>query len=220
MGRKYRTVHQFGKRKRRKAHWNFQKKKAPPTSTAAATSDTTAAATVNVEANGTVDSRQHRNGLDPDASSSADPDRVQHHADEKVASSLSLRSSDRGGNASVSHAPESEYMIVDLESINGLLRNTVCRTCRGSLSIAKDEREYGLAVKLRLVCSNCGLTENSEWSSPRVAGTARIRRFEVNVLASNAAKKIGIGPTALTNMLSTMGLSRKGQQKNNQEDAF
>ncbi|KAL1426533.1 hypothetical protein MTO96_018270 [Rhipicephalus appendiculatus] len=122
-----------------------------------------------------------------------------------------------GGNVSDSHAPESEYMIVDLEAINGLLRNTVCRTCRGSLSIAKDEREYGLAVKLRLVCSNCGLTDNSQWSSPRVAGT---RRFEVNVLASNATKKIGIGPTALNNMLSIMGLSRKGQRKINQEDEF
>lgn len=219
MKRKFATVHQFGKRKRRKAHWNFQKKKAPPTSTAAATSDTTAAPTVNFDTK-TVESRQHLNGLDPDDSSSGDPDRVQQHADEKVASSLSLRSSDRGGNASVNHAPESEYMIVDLESINGLLRNTVCRTCRGSLSIAKDEREYGLAVKLRLVCSNCGLTENSEWSSPRVAGTARVRRFEVNVLASSAAKKIGIGPTALNKMLSTMGLSRKGQQKANPEDVF
>uniref|UniRef100_A0A131Z220 Mutator-like transposase domain-containing protein n=1 Tax=Rhipicephalus appendiculatus TaxID=34631 RepID=A0A131Z220_RHIAP len=217
MGRKYSTVHQFGKKRRKKGHWNFQKK-APPTADAAG--DATAAPTVSVEASMTVDSRQHRNGLDTDASSSGDPDSVQQHADETVGSSLSLRSSDRGGNVSASHAAESEYMIVDLEAINGLLRNTVCRTCRGSLSIAKDEREYGLAVKLRLVCSNCGLADNGEWSSPRVAGTARIGRFEVNVLASSAAKKIGIGPTALNNMLSTMGLSRKGQRKTNQEDEF
>lgn len=214
MGRKYRTVHQYGKRKRRNTHLNFRKKVTP----AVATTDTvaTAAPTVIVEAS-TAESRQHHN---PDAV--ADSDRAQQQDDKEVASSASPRPSDSKCNASVSHAPESaaEYMIVDLEAINALLKSTVCRTCRGSLSIVKGEREYGLAVKLCLVCSNCGLTENSEWSSPRVAGTARIQPFEVNVLASRAAKKIGIGPTALNNMLSTMGLSHKGQRKTHQENVF
>lgn len=209
--RKFSTVHKYGSKKHKKRHLNFRNK-VPQISAAVATNETVATPNSDAVVAAAGEARQYRNGLDQDPSS-GDADRVQ--ADENVASLSSAHSSDLDGNVrdSNAHPPATEYMIVHLEAVNRLLANTVCRTCRGNLSVVRGEREYGLAAKLCLVCSNCGLTEKSEWSSPRVAGTATCNPFEVNVLASRAAKSVGLGPAALNNMLSTMGISRKKESR-------
>lgn len=207
-GPKFRTVHKYGK-KRKKALLNFRKK-VPQISANVATNETVDSDVVEAAVEARL-ARQHRNGLldpDPGSGDGGDADRVQAD-EENVASSSLVRSSDGNARNGDAHPPATEYMIVHLEAISRLLAMTVCRTCRGNLSVARGEREYGLAAKLCIVCSNCGLTDISEWSSPRVAGTAACNPFEVNVLASRAAKSVGLGPTALNNMLSTMGICRK-----------
>ncbi|KAH7959532.1 hypothetical protein HPB49_011646 [Dermacentor silvarum] len=101
------------------------------------------------------------------------------------------------------------YMIVDLSAINRLLERTNCRTCRGAVSIKNGARDYGIAVKLCLECSNCG-TVASEWSSRRTPGAAKCTPFEVNILAARAMQSIGNGQAALNDVFSIMGISHRG----------
>ncbi|XP_077531040.1 uncharacterized protein LOC144143104 [Haemaphysalis longicornis] len=101
------------------------------------------------------------------------------------------------------------YTIVDLSAINKLLEKTVCRVCKGDVSIEKSPREYGVAVELRLCCSVCGDVDR-EWSSQRVEGSAKCTPFEINILAARAVQATGNGQTALNDLFSTMGISHRG----------
>lgn len=138
------------------------RKEVPQTSAAVTTNEAIATPDSDV-VEASVEARQDRNGLDPDPSS-GDANRVQ--ADEKAASLSSARSSDRDGNVRDSNAnpPATECLIVDLDAINRLIAKTsVCRTCSGnSVSVVRGERGSGIAPKLCLVCSNCGVMKISE----------------------------------------------------------
>lgn len=153
--RRFRNVHKHGSKKK------HLRKEVPQTSATATTNEAVATPDSDV-VEASAEARQDRNGLDPDPSS-GDADRVQ--ADEKAASSSSARSSDRDGNVrdSNAHPLATEYLIVDLDAINRLLAKTVCQTCSGnSLSVVRGERGSGIAPKLCLVCSNCGVMKISK----------------------------------------------------------
>ncbi|CAN7980517.1 unnamed protein product, partial [Ixodes pacificus] len=108
-------------------------------------------------------------------------------------------------------APESTscFVVVSLDVVNSLLQLAKCKTCCGDVELVKGDREYGLAVKLKLCCKNCGDVA-SEWSSPRVEGPSKINPFEINVLAACAMQATGNGQTALNDIFATMNISHRG----------
>ncbi|KAH7931697.1 hypothetical protein HPB51_029725 [Rhipicephalus microplus] len=91
---------------------------------------------------------------------------------------MSVLASQRGTESS--SAPL--YTMFDLDMVNSLLNeHSACRVCRGHLTIERDTREYGVAVKLKLHCSNCeevGL----KWSSRQVSGSSNCNPFEIQRL--------------------------------------
>lgn len=99
--------------------------------------------------------------------------------------------------------------MVILDVVNSLLQLAKCKTCCGDVELVKGDREYGLAVKLKLCCKNCGDVA-SEWSSPRVEGPSKINPFEINVLAGCAMQATGNGQTALNDIFATINISHRG----------
>ncbi|XP_077494020.1 uncharacterized protein LOC144104733 [Amblyomma americanum] len=106
-------------------------------------------------------------------------------------------------------ADDSAFSIVSLDSFNELLRAVKCRVCGGDVHVSKGNREYGLAVKLSLVCVNCGDTA-SAWSSPRAEGSQKINPFAVNILAARAMQSTGNRRTALNDVFAAMNISHRG----------
>lgn len=104
-----------------------------------------------------------------------------------------------------------EYIIVDMSILKKLFASTSCSKCgMASVQLAKcSGREYGLAVKLVLTCSNCDFAER-HFSSPRVPGKSSITPFEVNLRAMKGIQSIGKGVTALADFCATMNLSHRG----------
>lgn len=104
---------------------------------------------------------------------------------------------------------ETAFTIVNLEAVNALISRLQCKICKGDAQIMRGEREYGLAVKLQLVCTNCG-DVSSKWSSPRVDGDQKINPFTVNLLAARAMQATGNRQTALNDVFATMNIARRG----------
>ncbi|XP_077502161.1 uncharacterized protein LOC144113128 [Amblyomma americanum] len=124
----------------------------------------------------------------------------------------------RDGSASDCLLDEASFTIVCFESLNSLLKLVKCKTCGGNdLSFVKDEREYGLAVKLSLQCASCG-DASSAWSSPRVRGDQKINPFVVNVLAARAMQSTGNQQTALNDIFSSLNVSHRGLHNKTWQD--
>ncbi|CAN7946066.1 unnamed protein product [Ixodes pacificus] len=104
-----------------------------------------------------------------------------------------------------------QFVIVDMKVLNDLFAHARCGSCGvGSLTLSKAaDKEYGLAVKLVLVCSTCDF-QKKQFSSPRVAGTAKITPFEVNMRAMKGIQSIGKGVTALADFCACMNISHRG----------
>ncbi|KAM7310091.1 uncharacterized protein ISCGN_007049 [Ixodes scapularis] len=98
-----------------------------------------------------------------------------------------------------------------MKALNDLFAQAKCGSCgAGTLTLSKaTDKEYGLAVKLLLVCATCEF-EKKQFSSPRVAGTAKITPFEVNMRAMKGIQSIGKGVTALADFCASMNLSHRG----------
>lgn len=116
-----------------------------------------------------------------------------------------LAASDSGA----SPLDETSFTVVCLELVNTLLEHLKCKTCGGDAKICQDEREYGLAVKLMLVCTNCG-EKASVWSSPRVNGDKKVNPFAINILAARAMQATGNRQTALNDIFAVMNVSHRG----------
>ncbi|XP_070395670.1 uncharacterized protein [Dermacentor albipictus] len=114
------------------------------------------------------------------------------------------------GTASEDDDRGTEY-IVHLSVLKKMFVSTSCSKCgMTTLQLAKcSEREYGLAVKLELTCSNCDFAER-HFSSPRVPKKSNIAPFEVNLRAMKGIQSIGKGATALVDFCAIMNLSRRG----------
>lgn len=145
----------------------------------------------------------------------ADIQEKQRRAEEKVQQLSSTAATVRKrdflsdtADAPVHSLDGTAFTIVSLDAVNALLALTKCKTCNGAVKIIKDEREYGLALKLHLVCANCDKT-SSAWSSPRVGGD-KISPFAVNILAARAMQATGNRQTALNDVFSVMNISHRG----------
>lgn len=73
--------------------------------------------------------------------------------------------------ATESEAPMSDasssaatYTVTNLAAVNSLLEFTACCVCRRGVNIEREARKFGVAVKLRTQCSNCG-DLGIEWGS-------------------------------------------------------
>ncbi|KAM7293084.1 hypothetical protein ISCGN_026214 [Ixodes scapularis] len=104
-----------------------------------------------------------------------------------------------------------QFIVVDMKAFNDLFAQAKCGSCgAGTLTLSKaTDKEYGLAVKLLLVCATCEF-EKKQFSSPRVAGTAKITPFEVNMRATKGIQSIGKGVTALADFCASMNWSHHG----------
>lgn len=174
-------------------------------------------APVSAAASDGVGDRQRATRIDTKFLTSADRAQQRKETEDKISSLSSTSASERKmrtlatarEDSDPSAASAATYVIVDLSAINRLLERTNCRTCRGAVSIKNGARDYGIAVKLCLECSNCG-TVASEWSSRRTPGAAKCTPFEVNILAARAMQSTGNGQAALNDVFSIMGISHRG----------
>lgn len=104
----------------------------------------------------------------------------------------------------------SQFVIVDIASLNELMCSVLCGSCgaSGSLIFDMSDRSYGLATKIGMKCTSCG-TERKTWTSRRTKGEGTITPFEVNVRAIKAIQSIGKGVTALNDFCATMNLTHQ-----------
>lgn len=112
----------------------------------------------------------------------------------------------RDANGSVH---DTAFTVVNLESFTELLSAVKCKVCGGNVDVSKGDREYGLAVRLALLCVNCGEI-SSAWSSPRAQGSQKISPFTVNILAARAMQSTGNRQTALNDVFAVMNISHRG----------
>lgn len=225
--RKFRTTHKFGK-KRKKCAQNRKKSSLEPTavtlSPLAAPESTTpmiaeaaneVAAGIDAPATGVADNTPaSRVRLDTVYLSSADKQNPQQQADEKTEELGSVSATERkmkllAPDCSAPSSSSTKYTVVDLRSVNDLLCFAECRVCKGAVSVERDVREFGIAVKLRMRCINCGEL-GTEWSSRRLPGPANCSPFEINVLAARVMQSTGNGQTALNDIFSSLGISHRG----------
>lgn len=102
---------------------------------------------------------------------------------------------------------DGRYSIVSLEAINRLLEHVKCGSCgAGDVKIVKEKRMYGLVAKLTLYCEICEDVA-TEWSSPRVNGTAKARSFDVNVRAERAKDKLSMWQSELHNVFNALDVA-------------
>lgn len=59
------------------------------------------------------------------------------------------------------------YIGVDMHAMNLLFGVLQCHTCNGRVNLVIGDHDYGLAVKLIVVCNNCGDIA-AEWSLQRL----------------------------------------------------
>lgn len=104
---------------------------------------------------------------------------------------------------------ETTFTVVCLDLVNTLLGHLKCKVCGGDAKIYQDEREYGLAVKLMLFCTNCG-DKAAVWSSPRVNGDKKVNPFVINILTARAMQATGNRQTALNDIFAVMNISHRG----------
>ncbi|KAM7295256.1 hypothetical protein ISCGN_024761, partial [Ixodes scapularis] len=162
-----------------------------------------------------ADSGGRRTRIDSTFLTSKDREVLQRQAEKKTAELSSTSATDRKMKMLATKcdaAPSSSpltYTIVNLDAVNSLLELTACRVCRGSVSIERETHDFGLAVKLKMHCGNCG-DIGSEWSSRRVGGEANCNPFAINLLAARAMQGSGNGQTALNDIFADLGISHRG----------
>lgn len=101
------------------------------------------------------------------------------------------------------------YLLMHLDILNAIMGALCCKACHGPATIVRGDRDYGLAVKVLVQCERCGEIAN-EWTSPRANGTKTCNPFEVNLLASRAMVATGNGQTKMNDIFATMGISHRG----------
>ncbi|CAN8029505.1 unnamed protein product [Ixodes persulcatus] len=123
--------------------------------------------------------------------------------------SVLLADMKNNADGSLPQTDQASFTVVNSDSLNALMKSVKCKIGGGDVKIGKGKREYGLAVKLFLACTNCG-DISSAWSSPRVNGDQRINPFAVNILAAGAMQSTGNHQTALNDVFSAMNISHRG----------
>lgn len=218
------TRYKYGKKKRKKSLISNTKRNAAPPeeSDERDTASPTEAADVDVGLTRLpaleVPTRSSRIRCDTTMLQPADLHARKDNADAKLQKLASTpatkRKFDRLGNSDAAAQPvdETAFVIAILESLNELFSVVKCKICGGDVRVKKCDREYGLAVKLMVMCVNCGDVA-AAWSSPRVDGSQKVNPFAVNILAARAMQTTGNRQAALNDIFSTMNISRRGLHK-------
>ncbi|XP_075550753.1 uncharacterized protein LOC142584524 [Dermacentor variabilis] len=220
---KFRSKHPFGKAVKRSLSENFKKGTATPRDTQdvelQASDDgvveaTTVGLTCPTSESGTGCNDRSRVRHDTTFLQPSEAEEQRRKAADKTEKLGSTAATERkkellADSADAQPLGGTPFTILCLDAVNALLEFAKCKTCSGGIKVVRDEREYGLAVKLHLVCDNCDKT-SSAWSSPRVDGTQKVNPFIVNVLAARAMQATGNRQTALNDVFAAMNVSHRG----------
>ncbi|CAN8008310.1 unnamed protein product, partial [Ixodes pacificus] len=230
---KYNTRHKFGKRRKKSLLNNLKKPSAEPEGTedlqlprsdgAVEAAETAVLAETKVGLGGpSASERSLDSGCvrrDTAMLQSSDLEGMRKKNDQKLQDLASTAATKRksvlladmkdNADGSLAQTDKTSFTVVNLDSLNALMKSVKCKICGGDVKIGKGKREYGLAVKLFLACTNCG-DISSAWSSPRVNGDQRINPFAVNILAARAMQSTGNRQTALNDVFSAMNISHRG----------
>lgn len=220
---KFRSKHPFGKAVKRSLSENFKKGTATPRDTQdvelQASDDgvveaTTVGLTCPTSESGTGGNDRSRVRHDTTFLQPSEAEEQRRKAADKTEKLGSTAATERkkellADSADAQPLGGTPFTILCLDAVNALQESAKCKTCSGGVKVVRDEREYGLAVKLHLVCDNCDKT-SSAWSSPRVDGTQKVNPFIVNVLAARAMQATGNRQTALNDVFAAMNVSHRG----------
>lgn len=220
---KFRTVHKFGRKKKR-----ISRRKEPLPSAdliADSTGGTEETGGNNEGDGGERVPESDRIRVDTVILSAAEQSARQQEAEEKLTMLSTMSATERKvamfadyDTSEATPSPNTTFFtIVDLDAVNSLLHFVKCISCGGGVRLERGERDYGVAVKLELHCSNCGIVQ-SEWSSPRVKGHATCNPFEINILAARAMQSTGNGQTALNDIFAVMRISHRGLHHKTYQD--
>lgn len=101
------------------------------------------------------------------------------------------------------------YLVMHLDVLNSIMGVVCCKVCHGPATIVRGDRDYGLAVKVSVHCETCGVIAN-KWTSPRADNTKTCSAFQINLLAARAMVATGNGQTKMNDIFATMGISHRG----------
>lgn len=93
-------------------------------------------------------------------------------------------------DAAVTPLDKTRFLIVSLAQLNELIRAVKCKSCNRGVNIRKEDREYGLDVKLLLMCATCN-NMSVAWSSPCIDGESKKKPFAINDLGARTMQSTG-----------------------------
>lgn len=221
--RKFRSRHKFGKKSKSARGENFRKRPASPESSddvqESAASEGLPTNEVGLTSSATpthCERLRHDTTMLQPSELEENKRKAEKRIQELESTGATKRKMDFVGNCEARTVDDTDgrraddtFSIVSLECLDELLRAVKCKVCGGDVNISKGEREYGLAVKLFLVCGNCG-DLSSAWSSPRAQGGQKVNPFAVNILAARAMQSTGNRRTALNDVFAAMNISHRG----------
>ncbi|XP_055874806.1 uncharacterized protein LOC129924445 [Biomphalaria glabrata] len=108
-------------------------------------------------------------------------------------------------------AKQAYRTIIDISQIEKLLSPLLCPYCNadGLTLHSDDNSRFGLVLKLKLYCDNCGTVVNDVFTSER---SLNDKKFSINTSAVVASSLCGLGPLTFNNFcehLDLPGLSAK-----------
>lgn len=111
-----------------------------------------------------------------------------------------------GQESETSTSSDDGFIVIQISALNSLIGQTLCPSCHQPTLNVDCGTRMGLAVKMVLTCTSCGVRD-SVWTSGRKEGA---KTFEVNLRSMQAIKSIGKGQTALNDFWATMNVSHRG----------
>src|SRR5271156_1474921 len=83
-------------------------------------------------------------------------------------------------------------VLINMECLSNLVSVLQCNDCQGALKVQAFDRNKGIAVGLRLICSKCPAVLNTVLSSPQ----SRQKNVELNERTASAFMAMGLGCAA------------------------
>ena len=102
--------------------------------------------------------------------------------------------------------PDTQWCIVDIAQLNGLLGEIRCPTCEATkLSFAREDGRYRFCYNITLSCSTCNVVAAHTYSSQRSTAQHSRQPFSVNDLIVLFFNQLGLGHTAMKKFSSLFG---------------
>ena len=101
---------------------------------------------------------------------------------------------------------DTQWCLVDLGQLNGLLCHIKCPSCEtATLSFSRGEGRYGFCYTISLSCSTCHVEAANTYSSRRSSVKKSSQPFIVNDLIVLFFNQLGLGHTAMKKLSSLFG---------------